>query len=240
MQSVTLHRGIAVPAAEADRVVERIRAFGIEGTEGTTWKFHIPDPDEVRRRLDALYAKPDLTREDILGDAPSVGICACGTASGAAYYACKHNFSLDKNDHPIALEFRVPVDGVYVDSRDFLCAAFQLWDRNTTARAQVQESILSALFGPQIIRYFSAARESSEQTYRIAMCNLAAFDPAVLEGHLANRKSIAGRYGTRFSSAFFFKAPVTPEQIVRVYVPQYDLGEPADVTLEEFLNDSDG
>ena len=40
------------------------------------------------------------------------------------------------------------------------------------------------------------------------MCNLAPFDESVVKSHYQNQKIIGGRYGTRFSSAFFVKAPI--------------------------------
>lgn len=55
--SITLHRGIAVPAARVPQVVARIRAVGIDGTEGQ-WRFRVPDPCRVRGQLDALFSKP--------------------------------------------------------------------------------------------------------------------------------------------------------------------------------------
>jgi hypothetical protein len=235
MRTITLHRGIAVARGGADRVAAIIQTDGLSGGEGRL-RFQLPDIAEVRKRLDALFAKLDLTRADIFAATPFDGICACGTPLGAKYYALQHNFSAEKHDHPIVIEFTAPTDEVYVDPRDFLCTAFQLWDRESRAFQLWQSEVLRNLFGQPIRRYFAAACQSTNQSYRIAMCNLAAFDPGVLEGHMANTKVIAGRYNTRFSSAFFVKAPVLPNRICRVYTPVYEDEGTVDISLQDFLS----
>ena len=70
---------------------------------------------------------------------------AMRTPWGAAYYAARHNLSLEKADYPITIEFTVPIDEVYVD---FLCAAFQLWDRRVrvTPSVAVRGSMRSVRF----------------------------------------------------------------------------------------------
>jgi hypothetical protein len=154
--------------------------------------------------------------------------------SDAAYYALHHNFSAGRDDHPIAIEFTATIDDVYVDPRDFLCTAFQLWDRESQRYREWQSQVLSDLFGRAILRYFAAACRSTNQAYRIAMCNLAALDPKVVEAHFANTKVIVGRYNTRFMSAFFVKAPVHSSRISRLYVPGYEEAA-VDISLQDFL-----
>jgi len=67
------------------------------------------------------------------------------------------------------------------------------------------------------------------------MCNLAALDPGVVEGHITNTIVIVGRYNTRFSSAFFVKAPVSPNRICRVYTPDCEDDAAVDINLQDFL-----
>jgi hypothetical protein len=127
--------------------------------------------------LEFLFHKPDLSRDDVLANSQFRAFCACGTAAGAEYYARQHNRTLKEN-HPLVIEFTSSIDDIYVDSRDFLCTAFQFWDRESSAYRAWQSAVLSRLFGPGILRYFDAC-QSTDQTRRIAMCNLAAFDPDV-------------------------------------------------------------
>lgn len=235
MKHLTLYRGITIPSENAKTVIETIRNNGLLGIEGG-WKFKIPDIPKTRRELQALFDKPDLKSDAMFSATDFSAICACGTPSGAAYYATQHNFSVGKNDFPLVIEFVASTDDIYVDSRDFLCTTFQLWDRKSALHREWQERILVDLFGPGIRRYFSAACQSSDQSYRIAMCNLTAFDPDVLQGHYLNKKVIAGRYGTIFSSAFFVKTPIEASRVIRIYTPESNKAEYIDISVEGFLN----
>lgn len=234
MKILSLYRGIAVPSARAGSVFSNISSRGLYGNEGK-WAFVVPDVARVRKQLDVLFTRPGLTREDLFQNTPFPGICACGSPIGAEYYAARHNYSPDKNDHPIVIEFDAPLDKVYVDPRDFLCTAFQFWDRDSVDQRAFQAGFLSELFGQRILRYFDSACRVTDQTHRIAMCNLAAFDPEVVLAHYSNRKVIRGRYGTLFTSSFFVQGPVSPERISRLYtVEQYNPPR-ADVSLDGFL-----
>jgi hypothetical protein len=153
-------------------------------------------------------------------------------------YAVSRNFTPNENDYPLVVEFKASIEDVYVDPRDFLCTAFQRWDEKSAHQQQRQTKLLAELFGPAIERYFSAACASLDQSYRIAMCNLASFDEAVVESHYANNRLIAGRYKTRFSSAFFVKAPIQPERICYVCRPEPEPTAAIDVSLEDFLGRS--
>jgi len=202
-----------------------IETVGISGTEGGG-QVRMQDPRKVRRRIDALFNKPNLTFEDVVEDAWPAATFACGTEFGAKYYACMHNYSRDESrpgepppDYPIMVEFTAPIDEVYVDSRDFLCTAFQFSAENPGHGRRQQADILTQVFGPAIRRYFSAAARNPTD-YAIGMCNLAAMDEDVLKAHLANTKVIRGRHKTRFKSAFFVKAPIPPERIVQVRKPR--------------------
>lgn len=234
MKEVTLYRGIAVPQDEGSDLVTRIRRNGIDGSEGQ-WRFALPDIANVRAQLEVLFAKESLTKSDVFSKTPYNGICACGSTFGAEHYALRHNFVAGEKDQPIVIEFTAPLDDVYVDSRDFLCTAFQLWDRAPQNSNHRQTAILRELFGDAVVRYFEASCGSEEQAYRIGMCNLAAIDPKVVEAHLANNKVIEGRFGTQFCSAFFVKTPIVAGRVGRVYVPQIGKDPQIDVGLDDFF-----
>lgn len=233
-KTLTLHRGIAVPQEEAARVAASIEKNGMSGSEGT-WSFSIPDIVDIRTRLEELFSKANLTKDDVFSVTPFRGLCACGSPSGAAYYAFRHNFSSNRNNHAIAIEFTAEMDDVYIDPRDFLCTAFQFWDRSSERYRDLQMDILCRLFGPAIKRYFAAVCRSKDQKYRIGMCNLASFDREVVLGHMSNDRVIAGRHGTRFCSAFFVKAPVDSLRVNRVYTPTLAEGPAGTISLEDFL-----
>lgn len=165
--------------------------------------------------LKALFAKPDLTLADTRGDnIPSYSaICACGEEDGAANYAWHHNRSGD-DDTPVLIEFRATFQDTAIDGRDFLYTAFQF------GRPELAKDVLSRLFGPQVIRYAKRAWSKKDSEYKIAMCDLAIFDPEIIAAHHANRSVIAGRYGTLFRSAFTVRMPIEPAAIARVWTPE--------------------
>jgi hypothetical protein len=81
-----------------------------------------------------------------------------------------------------------------VDGRDFLYTIFQLGD------PQLARPIIERIFGIAILRYIDRAW-SSDGRERIALCDLAVQDDAVVLAHAGNKTVIGGRYGTRFRSA---------------------------------------
>jgi len=228
-----MYRGIAVPSAMSDEVVASIKSGGLRGDEGTAWSVRMPSARKVRRALESLYKKVDLSTDDIFADAELPGVGACGGIMGATYYGASHNRT-GENDQPIVIAFDVALDIVYVDSRDFLCTVFQMWDRETTDLRGQQAATLRDLYGQRIGRYFNQACATDDQQRRIAMCNLASFDSEVVLAHHANRKVIAGRHGTLFTSAFIVQAPIEPESIRDVQTVSQQFEPPAaDVALAD-------
>lgn len=227
-----MYRGIAVSSQNADEVIATIKSRGLPGDEGTQWRSTMPSVRKIRDRLDFLYEKSDLSKDDIYQDAERLGVDAAGSSIGGEYYAAKHNRSWE-DDQPIVIVFDVDVDKVAVDCRDFLCTVFQLWDRAPEDWWSFQDAVMTDVFGSGILRYFGSAREANEQQRRIAMCNLACFDLDVVVAHHANRKVIAGRYGTVFTSAFSVEAPVESESIRDVYAVSAFHQPTVDVSLDD-------
>lgn len=214
-EQLVLYRGISVPGDEARKIRDRIISQGMRGTEGRQWRFTHYD---LRDRLEGLFGKSALSTADTRAkDIPSFdAICACGDETGAAYYALKHNRHRRADEVSYVIRFSAALKDVYVDGRDFLHTAFQMFDRKTSARTAEQNEALRNLFGCGIQRYFLKAVSSSDIRYRWAMCDLACQDPQVVKGHLRNQTLIGGRFGTVFRSAFFVRAPIPPERILAV------------------------
>lgn len=208
--TIRLYRGIAVPEATAGSVMDEIRQNGLP-VEGRFWSglnFH-----DLKPRLEELWRSPEIlleiTRPE---DQPSVSrICACGERRGAMYYACSHNRTRD-HTASILIEFEADIAHVIVDGRDFLYTVMQLGNPDAS------RAVLERVFGPAILRYADRAwsMPESEQRKRIACCDLAIQDPAVVRGHASNDLVIGGRHSTRFSSAFMVAAPVPAAQIASV------------------------
>lgn len=233
---LTLYRGLSVPTVDLEDVVGRISERGIQGDEGT-WTLVTSN---LRSSLDVLIGKPDLTREDTTQRSFRV-ICACGDEMGATYYA-QRGSQPDKSG--LVVEMRVSLADVFIDGRDFLCAAFQLWDRSIETQRTDQARFLEVVFGPAIRRYFDRACATKDQEVRIALCDLACSDPQVVLAHAQNWVLLEGRYGTRFRSAFFVRPPIEPGRICSVRrtdrvvpIPFMNLNSFLEGALSRFLSD---
>lgn len=217
------YRGISVPRQAADAVIAKISSQGLQPGDGK-WTMLAAD---LRPRLNEIWRMPAISLDDTR---PKIGqpswVCACGEEDGALYYACSHNKS-SENDTPILIVFEADASDAIVDGRDFLYTVFQLGD------AKRSRPIIERLFGRAILRYADRAW-SGDQKERIALCDLAVQDDAVVTSHASNRTVIAGRYRTRFRSAFLVRTPVTAQRIleVRVVENEYELPE-AEVSLED-------
>jgi hypothetical protein len=217
------YRGISVPRQAADAVMAKISSQGLQPGDGQ-WTMLTAD---LKSRLDEIGRKPAISLADTR---PNIGnpswVCACGEELGALYYACRHNKSAE-NDTPILIAFEADPSEAIVDGRDFLYTAFQLGDPKR-ARA-----IVERLFGKAVLRYADRAW-SGDQKERIALCDLAVQDNAVVLAHASNRTVIAGRFRTRFRSAFLVRTPVAAERIadVRIVDSEFELPK-AEVSLDE-------
>lgn len=237
---LVLLRGIAVRSEDADRVRETILNNGILGNEGKRWSF---DLNDLRGRLEDLFNNPVLSLSDTRPPRQSADYfpvtCACGDEIGASYYALQHNKHEGLEEVSYVIRFRAPLWAVYLDGRDFLYTCFQLWDRETRGRVELQKQLISKIFGMRIARYFEKATTTSNHGYRLALCDLACQDPLVVKHHATNRLVIGGRFGTCFSSAFFVRTPIGPESIVAVEIPKSVRFQPQ-LTLNDFLRGTMG
>jgi len=208
-----LYRGIAVPWEQKESVIQEIEAKGLAYTEASNCKFLLEPPfsDSYREKM---FRKADLSTSDTRPEGDEeLYICACGEKQGARYYAYSHNRTKE-HDCSLVIELEVNFLSLRIDARDFLCTLFQIGKP-----AKAREAVIDC-FGEEIGRYVEAAwmSDRSQQDYRIALCDLASDDPAVIKGHLRNRAVINGRYRTKFCSAFFVKTPIAPTQIHSIEV----------------------
>jgi hypothetical protein len=137
---------------------------------------------------------------------------------------------------PLVIAFRASLDDIYVDGRDFLVTAFQLFDRGSRQYLDSQRDVLAKLFGPAVLPYFDKSSATEDMQVRIALGNIACFDRAVIEHHYSNRLVIAGRYGTFFRSAFFVKAPVASGRISGVDTHATFLPPANSYSLQDFFS----
>jgi len=222
-----LFRGIAVPKHQLESTIEHIRLNGIIDQSKT----RRPMKQFPLNHLNTLHLKPDLSREETRQETRSIdAVCACGDKDGALYYATKHN--INKTDNaPIIIEMDVKKSSLVIDANDFLYTAFQF---SNPAKAK---PILEKCFGSAILKYANKAWSSQDQNFRIAQCDLAIQDPAVIEAHHANDIVIAGRWKTVFRSAFTIKLPILPESIIYTYSPnRFPTIPNKDISLDNIMN----
>jgi hypothetical protein len=178
--------------------------------------------------------KIDLTIGDTRrADEQIYTVCACGEEGGAAFYATEHQAAI--GTIPLIIEIEARIDQVWVDGRDFLYTAFQLFDKRGSQNLGAQRVALSRCFGKPVLPYFDAAAKHAERNCRIAMCDLAVEDDDVIKHHHRNQLTIHGRCGTRFCSAFAIALPVAAQQIVDVRRPSRQIGQHVGFSLDDFL-----
>lgn len=200
------YRGISVRSDKAGDVIMNIRDNGIIAHKGRWLTEHYkPDPN--------LIEKTDVTIEDTRPNGMGVpAVCACGTYEGAAYYAWTHNKNKEDNT-PIIIEFEGDSANVAIDGKDFLYAVLQGGD---PAKAS---EIVRTVFGDVGLRYARIAWASANQSSRIAIGDLMIHDHQIVLAHYENVLTIAGRHNTRFQNAFTIGMPITPLEIIDVYIP---------------------
>jgi hypothetical protein len=208
---------------------------GLLGDEGR-WQIEFYPIEKVRPMIDLLFATPNLTIGQVSFPEKSQGpptLCACGDEGGANFYAWREAVP---DQVGLVIKFAAEINQVCVDVRDFLCTAFQGWDQCGAELGELQAAELVRTFGPGIKRYFERvmASDKSQQEHRIALCRLAAQDPAVVRGHHDNCEVIKGRYQTLFSSAFVVRAPIRADSILSVQVADRTTLHPT-LSLDQFL-----
>lgn len=204
--------------------MERIRDRGLRRGDG---KWTLPFPtfrDEKNEPLTAIRQSGDREyREEELS------VCACADEASAAHYAWTHNRHGDL-DTPVMIEFEANADDVAVDGRDILYTLFQIGDPDKATVA------VRKVYGKAAIRHLEAAWTADDQMQRLAHCDKAVLDPAVVAHHYRNRTVVAGRHRTLFSSAFQVRLPIGPGAIRNVYVPeQRAILAPPEIRIDEIV-----
>jgi len=222
-KQIILYRGIAVDYPQVEKVISKIKGSGIRGDEGF-WNFTGWD---LRGNIESLLSKQNLTLKDTREGFREFPVVGYADELGAYYYALRHNFS--KGKVPLIIKINVDTSKkyVYVDGRDFLCPVFQFWDSRNLSQIygirkafRIASDALEQIYGEKIIKYFQKAAKSSNQFYRIAVCDLATHDIDITKEHLNNSVTIQGRGGVVFKSAFFVEMPLSPNEIKEIFIPK--------------------
>ena len=204
---IKFFRGISVPFDEFKKTIDTISADGLGGISPKA-RWHMRH--EFLNNIEILYLKSDLTLNDTRDNSKLFdAVCACGDVEGAYYYSNFHNRTY-VNSSPIIIEFEAPLSSVKIDGRDFLYTIFQGGDPSKAT------SVLRECFGEPVLKYAERAWKSQDQKYRIAQCDLATNDREVIQCHYKNKSILAGRYRTKYKSAFTVTLPIQPNNIISV------------------------
>ena len=220
------YKGITVALSRVPDTIENIRRRGLLPGDGH-WRM---DFNDLKPQLSRLWQQPSVTTADTKFDGSKpTWVCACADKFGASYYATKHNQTEEQNV-PILISFSAKVRDVIIDGRDFLYTVFQLGD---PPRAR---PIAEKIYGAKILPYLERAWATEHQRQRIAMCDLATQDDAIIKAHARNNTMIGGRHNTRFRTAFMVQTPVRAEAIISVWPIEGDVTIPdPEITLAEIV-----
>lgn len=201
-----LYRGIAIAPQDLPRLEKELAEEGLRWSKSSSWSTQVCD---LRGRLAELTADPTLsTQATRRTEKQREFLCACGDWDGAAYYATRHNVTKDHTSSLI-LSFEAPASEVIVDGKDLLYTLFQ------AGPSPARRKAVASAYGTRAIEYLERAWQSEDQNYRIAMCDVACQDAAVVRAHYRNRLVLAGRHETRFRSAFCVLTPF-PTAVVKI------------------------
>ncbi len=222
---VMLYRGLRIDKDEVEEVISRIKTEGLKGNEGR-YRFY---GYNLREHIEKLFHKSDLSTDDTrYSFKEEFSVVAFADILGAHYYALKHGRS--HNEVPVVIKVEIDLERKYVtlDGRDFLYSIFLGWDkcdfriRGIREAFEIIEGMLVEIYGEKMGKYFEKAAGSKDvdYNYRSAICDLAVHDLDIVKVHLKNKIVINGRYGVIFRSAFFVEAPITPDEIKEVFIPE--------------------
>lgn len=206
------YRGVNVESWKAEDVVEKLLSGDLNGhLDPRSWHIRYPQPLEVAHRADLCRELTEIRPRESWVPASY----ACGDLEGASHYAWKKGASM-ADSVPIIIEFETDFSKAVVDGRDSLYSLIHF--------AQHEEVclIMQMAWGKAIMPYLAlaAATRPDDRQGRHALVDLACTDEDVKAAHYENRNVIAGRYGTKFRSAFMVPDSVTPESVKRVWVSQ--------------------
>jgi hypothetical protein len=223
--SVTVWRGLVIDEEMPRSVDEYIAAIqnagcplGADGGQpGVMRGFQLCVPkipqhelapsDAARRVRDAGPNSERYDRED----KEWLAICVCGDRGGAFHYATR------SQGIGLIVQAEVPFERLTVDGRDFLYSAVpKLCGAIPQSLTPVLPS-LKAAFSEIVETYVEAGRSlTTDVQLLFRLVDYMVMDRRVIEGQLASKVDLLGRYKTAFRSAFGVRGGVLPSEIVNI------------------------
>jgi hypothetical protein len=171
-------------------------------------RLHEIDPFEAARWVQE--AGPDSKRYDEHSEEWQA-VCVCGDAAGAYHYATR------SRGMGVVVRARVPADRLSVDGRDFLYTVIPELCKADPQSVEPVLPKLKAAFSEAVETYIEAGRALTVDVQLLfRLVDYLVTDRRVIEGHLASRVNLFGRYGTAFRSAFGVHGGIAASEIVDV------------------------
>lgn len=215
MDSLKLYRGITVSENEVDLAIQDIKTNGLYQNDKQQWGGFIWK--NIKREINALYNKEDLTRDDTSPASVWIGkktkkiyknwqeapTSECGghmefiegessicfaDKIGAEYYATQHNVSKDKKI-PILITLDIDIENIAIDGRDFLYTVFGFIDPKDIEKTKRQAEKLKTIFGVKIEKYIEKIIKHPKSD-KNAVCDLIICDDEIIIEHSRNTEII--------------------------------------------------
>jgi len=206
------YRGVNVASWNVDAVLEALTSGNLNGDiEPGMWHKRYPKPIEVAHRTDLRRELTEIQPRDVWLPASY----ACGDLEGAAHYAWKKGAPMGTSV-PIIVEFEVDILATVIDGRDSLYSIIHCAHREEACL------IIERGWGKAIRPYLDLAAASfpDNRQFRHALVDLACTDEEVKSSHYENATMIAGRYNTKFRSAFMVPNKILPAAVRRVWISE--------------------
>ena len=220
-----LYRGICVEPSKQEEIVVRIRNQGLE-----------PNRDDIRS-VDINYLKNDLenllakakrgnlkeddTRPSILVDHGNSShreylgdvreaFFATSSFDGTCYYSNVHN-KTDVKTFGIVICFKVPLESLIVDGRDFLFNSLS----RIKADAELQHFLIK-VYGQKLKEYIKLVAQGNNDVFAVG--DLITNDDEIIEYHLDSKTWIKGRHGVFLQNSFYVINEIPKEWIDEISV----------------------
>ena len=236
---LVLHRGIAVNPENAQRIKSEILNNGLGRSVTSNYCCDVRPLGKASR--EKLFNQRNISREcTVTCDKPNFDITfASADYQTANFYAFRNYDEKERKSHGLVISFEVSIGDVFVDGKDCLSSLFGLISQSAQNFWESQ-TLVSKIFGKDILRYLYRANESQNHETAHALYNLAIQDPKVIKAHAINSLVVGGRARTKFKSAFQINTPVPMERIISVDDADTTCPLKVDVDWRDLLPDGFG
>lgn len=205
---ITLYRGISVPKIDESQIREDIMNYGLSkvGAEISTISEQLANE---------MLNKKILNFDDLRHNPMSIThpyTYASADERVGNFYAVRES---TEEKTSLLITFKVNIDDLLIDGRDFLYNIFQK-NIDNEKEYTLRRNILNLIYGPHILQYYDKTIESSDFKHCVSCADLAIQDKEVIAFHSKNEILIEGRFNVPISSIFHVRLPILSTNIISV------------------------